>query len=52
MCIRITEIHTTIYKRDNKELLYGTANYTQYLVITYTRQNMKYYIHVNQFAEI
>ena len=30
------QIHSTIYKRDkNKDLLYSTGNYIQYLVITY-----------------
>ena len=28
-------VHSTIYKIDMKDLLYGTGNYTQYLVITY-----------------
>ena len=27
--------HTTIYKVVNKDLLYSTGNYTQYLIITY-----------------
>ena len=28
-------IHTTIYKINNKDLLYSTGNYTQYFVIIY-----------------
>ena len=28
-------IHTTIYKIINMDLLYSTGNYTQYLVMTY-----------------
>ena len=28
-------IHTTVYKIDNKNLLYSTGNSTQYSVITY-----------------
>ena len=31
------QIHTTIFKIDNKDLLYSTGNYIQYLVITYIR---------------
>ena len=31
-------IHTTIYKRDNKDLLYSTRKSTQYFVITYMRK--------------
>ena len=27
-------MHTTIYKITNKDLLYSTGNYTQYIVIT------------------
>ena len=26
-------MHTTVYKRDNKDLLYSTGNYVQYLVL-------------------
>ena len=29
------QIHTTIYKVNNKDLLYSTGNYILYLVITY-----------------
>ena len=28
-------IHSTVYKINNKDQLYGTGNYTQYFVITY-----------------
>ena len=28
-------MHSTIYKIDNKDLLYSTGNYTQYFVIKY-----------------
>ena len=29
-------IHTTVYKINNKNLLYSTGNYIQYLAISYT----------------
>jgi len=29
------QIHTTIYKINNKDLLYSTGNYIHYLVIIY-----------------
>ena len=33
--IAFSDMHTTIYKITNKDLLYSTGNYTQYFVITY-----------------
>ena len=35
------QIHTTIYKINNKDLLYTIGNYSQYLVITYNGQKSK-----------
>ena len=34
-------MQTTIYKIGNKDLLYGTGNYTSCLVITYNGKNLK-----------
>ena len=40
-------IHTTIYKINNKELLYSTGNYTQYFEITYKgKESEKEYIYI------
>ena len=38
------QIQTTIYKINNKVLLYSTGNYTQYLVVNY---NGKEYIYIS-----
>ena len=40
-------MHTTIYKINNKDLLYSTGNYIQYLVITY---NGKEYIYIHIYT--
>ena len=41
------QIHTIIYKINNKDLLYSTGNYIQYLIITYNRkESEKEYIHL------
>ena len=32
---KIGQIHTTVYKINNKDLLCSTGNYIQYIVITY-----------------
>ena len=38
-------MHIIIYTIDNKDLLYGTGNYTQYLVTTYNgKESEKEYI--------
>ena len=34
-------IHTHIYIYSNKDFLYSTGNYIQYLIITYNRKNLK-----------
>ena len=40
-------MHTTIYKIDNKDLLYSTGNSTQYAVITYMgKESKKVWIYV------
>ena len=47
------QIQTTIYKINNKVLLYGTGNYIQYLIIIYNgKESEKEYIYVylNHFA--
>ena len=38
-------MYTAIYEINNKDLLYSTGNYTQYLVIPVMEKNIKY-IHV------
>ena len=41
-------IHITIYKTDNKDLLYSTGNCIEYLVITYNRkESEKEYKYIN-----
>ena len=35
------QIHTKIYKRNKKDLLDSTQNYTQCLIITYKKKNFK-----------
>ena len=40
------QIHTTIYKINNKDLLYSTGNYTQYFVITCMGKNLKKKIYI------
>ena len=40
------QIHTTIYKINNKDLLYSTGNYIHYLVIIYNgKESEKEYIY-------
>ena len=34
-------MHTTIYKINNKDLLYSTGNYIQYLVINYNEKEQE-----------
>ena len=34
-------MYTTIYKINNKDLLYSTGNYIQYLIITYNGKNLE-----------
>ena len=39
-------VHTTIYKINNKDLLYSTGSYIQYLIITYNgKESEKEYIY-------
>ena len=41
------QIHTTIYKINNKDLLCSTGNYIHYLVIIYTgKESEKEYIYI------
>ena len=40
-------MHIIIYTIDNKDLLYGTGNYIQYLVTTYNgKESEKAYIYI------
>ena len=38
------QINTTVYKINNKDLLYSTGKYTQYLVIIYMEKESYIYI--------
>ena len=41
------QMHTTINKINNKDLLYSTGNYIQYLVINYNgKESKKEYIYI------
>ena len=47
------QIQTTIYKTDNKDLLYSTGNFIQYLVITYNgkeseKEQREIYIYITE----
>ena len=40
-------MNTTMYKINNKDLLYSTRNYIQYLVMTQNREESeKEYVHI------
>ena len=39
--VRDQQIHTTIYKVNNKVLLYSTENYIQYFVVAVMEKNLK-----------
>ena len=40
-------IDTTIYKINNKDLLYSTGNYIQYLIVTYKgKESENIYTHI------
>ena len=44
-----TYIHTTIYKINNKDLLYSTGNYTQYFVINHNaKESEKEHTHTTE----
>ena len=53
MSLELTYIHTTIYKRANKDILYSTGNNTYYFVITDKRkESEKECIHTYMYIYI
>ena len=46
------QIHTTLYKINNKDLLCSTGNYIQYLVVTYKGKQSLSYVYIYVYVYI